>query len=282
MNGLRRDDLFMVVHELFATDTVDYADIVLPATSQLEHVDIHGSYGHLDVMYNPPAIAPRGECRSNNDVFRALARRLGFEPELFPDDETLIRQVLDGGPSLRGITLERLKDEGSVRLNLPERLRPVRRRRLPDAVGQVRALLGADEGRRPRPAAHLHSAARRPADASRPGGAVSACSSSARPGPSFSTRRSPTRPAIAPPPAIRRSSSRPKMPQMRGLSDGQWAEVYNDRGRFQARVALTGSVRPGVAVATGIYWNKLTPGRWQRQQHDVVGPDRHGGRGDVF
>ena len=71
--GLRREDLFVVVHELFATDTVDYADIVLPATSQLEHVDIHGSYGHHDVMYNPPAIAPRGECRSNNDVFRALA-----------------------------------------------------------------------------------------------------------------------------------------------------------------------------------------------------------------
>ena len=71
LEGLRRDDLFMVVHEQFATDTVDYADIVLPATSQLEHVDIHGSYGHLDVMFNPPAIAPLGECRSNNDVFRA-------------------------------------------------------------------------------------------------------------------------------------------------------------------------------------------------------------------
>ena len=124
LNGLRRDDLFVVVHELFATDTVDYADIVLPATSQLEHVDIHGSYGHLDVMYNPPAIAPRGECRSNNDVFRALAARLEFEPELFPDDETLIRQLLDGGPTLKGITLERLKNEGSVRLDVPECFAP--------------------------------------------------------------------------------------------------------------------------------------------------------------
>ena len=98
--GLQRDDLFTVVHELFATDTVDYADIVLPATSQLEHVDLHGSYGHHEVMYNPRTIAPRGECRSNNDVFRALAARMGFELDLFPDDTTLIREALDGGPTL--------------------------------------------------------------------------------------------------------------------------------------------------------------------------------------
>ena len=98
---------------------MDYADLVLPATSQLEHVDLHGSYGHHEVMYNPRSIAPLGECRSNNDVFRALARRLHFEPELFPDDETLMREVLDGGPTLEGITLERLRAEGSVRLNLP-------------------------------------------------------------------------------------------------------------------------------------------------------------------
>ena len=84
LKGLLRDDLFTVVHELFATDTVDYADIVLPATSQLEHVDLHGSYGHHEVMYNPRSIAPRGECRSNNDVFRALATPHGLRAGPFP------------------------------------------------------------------------------------------------------------------------------------------------------------------------------------------------------
>ena len=120
LEGLSREDLFVVVHELFATDTVDYADIVLPSTSQLEHVDVHGSYGHMDVMYNPPAIAPRGECRSNNDVFRAWQSGWDLEPELFPDNETLIRQLLDGGPTVQGITLERLKDEGLDPAQHPE------------------------------------------------------------------------------------------------------------------------------------------------------------------
>ena len=174
LEGLRREDLFVVVHELFATDTVDYADIVLPATSQLEHVDIHGSYGHLDVMYNPPAIAPRGECRSNNDVFRAWPQRLGFEPELFPDDDTLIRQVLDGGPTLEGITLERLKERGLDPAQHPGDVRSVCRWRVSDAVGQVRAVFRGHEGRRLGPAADIHPAARRSANASRPGGAASA------------------------------------------------------------------------------------------------------------
>ena len=125
LEGLRREDLFTVVHEQFPTDTVDYADIVLPATTQLEHFDIHGSYGHHYVMLNPPAIAPLGECRSNTDVFRVLAGRLGFEPELFPDDETLIREALDGGPThARGSRSSGSGPKGSIRLNLPEPYAP--------------------------------------------------------------------------------------------------------------------------------------------------------------
>ncbi len=159
LNGLHREDLFTVVHEQFATDTVDYADIVLPATTQLEHFDIHGSYGHHHVMLNPAALAPRGEARSNNDVFRALATRLDFEAELFPDDETLVRELLNGGPNVAGITLERLREEGSVRLNLPEKYTHLRGGTIPDALRQMRAFFRTDAGRRTRPVADLHASA---------------------------------------------------------------------------------------------------------------------------
>ncbi|MBC7821771.1 MAG: molybdopterin-dependent oxidoreductase, partial [Planctomycetaceae bacterium] len=123
--GLRREDLFTVVHEQFPTDTVDYADIVLPATTQLEHFDLHGSYGHQFVQVNVPAITSLGESRCNTDVFRGLARRLDFEPELFDvSDEQLARELLwETGPlanvpaAMRGITLDRLKNEGAIKLN---------------------------------------------------------------------------------------------------------------------------------------------------------------------
>src|SRR5205823_9928028 len=103
--GLRRDDLFTVVHEQFQTDTADYADILLPATTQLEHFDLHGSYGHLYVQSNNPAIAPLGEAKPNTEVFRLLARAMGFEPELFEEtDEELARRSLgEPGASATGV-----------------------------------------------------------------------------------------------------------------------------------------------------------------------------------
>ena len=87
LKGLRREDLFTVVHEQFQTDTADYADILLPATTQLEAFDIHGSYGHLYVQVNEPAIAPLAEAKCNTDVFRLLAAKMGFEPELLRGDQ---------------------------------------------------------------------------------------------------------------------------------------------------------------------------------------------------
>src|SRR5262249_23486053 len=134
LEGLRREDLFTVVHEHFQTDTADYADILLPATTQLEHFDIHGSYGHMYVQTNEPAIAPLAEAKSNNDVFRLLARAMGFERELFEiSDEQLAAEALTPGSSptgfppprgFEGIDLQRLKRDGPVRLNLPRDYAP--------------------------------------------------------------------------------------------------------------------------------------------------------------
>ncbi len=260
IEGLKREDLFTVVHEQFPTDTVDYADIVLPATTQLEHVDIHGSYGHHFVMLNEPSIAPIGESRSNNDVFRALADRLGFEAELFPDDETLIRQALDGGSTTRGISLEKLRQTPSIRLDIPEDYAPFADGRFPTPSGKCElysermALDDLDPlptylPPREDPQTRPDLAGSYPLQLLSP------------PRPQFlnsTFANSSSHRAAAGDPTVEMAEADA---QKRGLVDGEWAEVYNDRGRFRARVALSGAVKPGVAVATGLYWNKLVPGR---------------------
>ena len=85
VRGFAREDLFTVVLEHFLTDTADHADVVLPATTQLEHLDIHGSYGHTSVLFNEPAIAPLGEARPNTQIFRELAARMGVDEPCFDD-----------------------------------------------------------------------------------------------------------------------------------------------------------------------------------------------------
>src|SRR5574341_24296 len=116
--GFSRPDLFAVVHDVFMTDTADYADIVLPATTQLEHYDVHKSYGHLYVLANNPAIAPVGEAKPNSEVFRLLAKRMGFAETCFDDsDEDLCRQALvSSAPRMRGIEWDALKESGWQRL----------------------------------------------------------------------------------------------------------------------------------------------------------------------
>ena len=122
LRGLARDDLFTVVVEHFLTDTARYADIVLPATMQIEHRDLLIAYGHLYLAWNEPAVPPAGECLPTTEIFRRLARAMGLdEPALYDSDETMARQVLDSGhPSLDGITLEELKARGWMRLNYPD------------------------------------------------------------------------------------------------------------------------------------------------------------------
>ena len=261
IRGLQRDDLFTVVHELFATDTVDYADIVLPATSQLEHQDIHGAYGHHFVMLNQPAIAPLGACRSNNDAFRALAAALGFESDLFPDDTTLMREVLAGGATMDGLSLERLQAQSSSRLNIPERFAPFAAGRFPTPSGKCELYSERmrQDGFDPLPCyIPPHEDPQTQPDLARrfPLQLLSP------PRPQFlnsTFANSATHRAGAGDPTIELheiDASR------RGIAEGQWARVFNDRGSFVARVTLSGTVRPGVAVASGVYWRKLVRGTW--------------------
>ena len=119
--GLAREDLFTVVSEQFLTDTARYADIVLPATTQLEQSDLMFSWGHLYLTLNRQAIAPLGESVSNAELFRRLARTMGFEDPFFHrDDEQIMRDAVDwGSPAMQGITMEDLVAKGWARLNLP-------------------------------------------------------------------------------------------------------------------------------------------------------------------
>jgi anaerobic selenocysteine-containing dehydrogenase len=121
LRGLGRNDLFTVVVEHFLTDTARYADIVLPATMQIEHHDLLISYGHLYLAWNEPAVPPPGECLPATEMFRRLARTMGLDtPALYESDDTIARQLLDSGhPSLAGITFEELKARGWIRLNYP-------------------------------------------------------------------------------------------------------------------------------------------------------------------
>jgi anaerobic selenocysteine-containing dehydrogenase len=118
--GLRRKDLFTVVHEQFLTDTTDYADIVLPATTFFEHKDLVPAYGHYYVQVSHQAMEPLGECKSNVDLFRQLALRMGFEDECFHEsvDAMIDAALASGAPELEGITRERLERDSNVRLNL--------------------------------------------------------------------------------------------------------------------------------------------------------------------
>jgi anaerobic selenocysteine-containing dehydrogenase len=262
LSGLKREDLFTVVHEQFPTDTVDYADIVLPATTQLEHFDLHTAYGHHWVQVNQPCIAELAEARSNTWVFRQLAARLGFEPDVFQvTDEELAREALWERSSntpyaLQGITLDRLIAEGPQRLNIPGRFTPFADGRFPTESGKC----------------ELYS--RRMAQAGLdplPGYTPPAESAEADP---VLARRYPLQMISPPSPhflnstfvnidSLRRAARRPELEMhrddaaRRNICDGERVRVINDRGSFEALAVVGDSVRPGVVVAPGIWWNKL-------------------------
>jgi anaerobic selenocysteine-containing dehydrogenase len=269
LKGMRREDLFTVVHEQFQTDTADYADIVLPATTQLEHFDIHSSYGHMYVQTNEPAIAPLFEAKCNTDVFRLLAKKMGFEPELFEvSDEQLASDALKeprfspaAYPPIKafvGISLERLKKEGPIRLNLPTNYLPFAKGNFgtPSGKCELYSPALAKQGRDPLPnytppyedpQTRPDLAAKYPLQMLSP------------PVPEFlnstfvnidSLRVQAREPTLE----IHPNDAAP-----RGIADGQWVRIFNDRGSFTARAIVAETVKPGVVVSQSIWWNRFTP-----------------------
>ena len=154
--GLVREDLFTVVSEQFLTDTARYADVIFPAATQIEQTDVVASWGHLYLGWNEAAIPPLGEAVPNTELWRRLARAMGFtEPELFEDDESLLRSAL------RGVDVEALRARGFVRAVAARGPAALRRRRLRHGQRPGRALQRRARRPGPRPAAHLPPAGRR-------------------------------------------------------------------------------------------------------------------------
>jgi anaerobic selenocysteine-containing dehydrogenase len=259
--GFAREDLFTVVHDLFQTDTADYADVVLPAATTLEQYDIHKSYGHLYLSLNRPAIAPRGESRSNTEVFRLLAARMGFgDPALRDSDEDMARQALRWEhPHLAGLSFADLERRGTVRLSVPDPFAPFAQGGFPTPSGKCELFSErlAGEGLDPVPdyVPPRESPRTAPERARRyPLAFISP------PAHHFLNSTFSAQPTL-----MRRESEpivfvHPEDAAPRRIAEGAMVRVFNDRGSFVARAEVSDAARPGVAVGLSIWWPKLSPG----------------------
>lgn len=246
VQGFAREDLFTVVLEHFQTDTADYADYILPATTQLEHWDVHLSYGHTDVLLNRPAIAPQGQARSNAQIFRDLAARMGFaEPCFAESDEALCRQAFGDA-----VDYALLESQGFATLALPD---------APFAEGNFPSPSGKCEFYSARLAAqgldglpdHLPNYELQGTDARYPLAMISP------PARNFlnstfvnvqSLRNIEGRPVL---------EMHPDDAEARGIANDAVVRVFNDRGSYLCHATVSRRARPGVVNGLGIWWRKL-------------------------
>lgn len=269
IKGLQRDDLFTVVHELFMTDTADYADIVLPATSQLEQTDLHKGYGHTVLAYNEQAIAPLGECKSNWDMMRAIASEMGFtEPWLQQSSDQVIDEILSAtassNPALAGITRERLKAEGAVSLSLEHPV-PFADGIFPTPSGKVELYSAAmaEAGLDPLPdwlpGGDDGSADGEPLDGQFPlGESLLLLSGAAH---HFVSSSFANQSALLGREGAPFVEIHPEDAASRRIQDGQQVIVENGRGYCRLQARITDAVRPGVLASPKGRWQKLSGGR---------------------
>jgi anaerobic selenocysteine-containing dehydrogenase len=255
--GLEREDLFTVVLEQFMTDTARYADVVLPATTQLEHLDAVFSWGHHYVTWNEPAIAPRGEARPNTETFRLLAARMGLDDPCFREsDEEMLRSVFDGAPA--GVTLDELRERGWVKIDLGQGPTPHAEGGFGTSDGRL--ALRADRLARkgidvlpfydePAEVADAALARRYPLALITPKTHLYLNST-------FANQRRQHGAQPEPFVVIHPDDAAP-----RGIEDGELVRVWNDRGTFEAKARVSDDTRPDVLVAPMGWWNGDWPGR---------------------
>jgi len=247
--GLRREDLFTVVLEQFQTDTADYADLVLPATTFLEHTDLYYAYGHYYLQLARPALPAPGETKSNVEIFRLLAARMGFGDPCFGDSEDeMIRTLLDSEhPFVKGITLEKLDRDHFVRLRLPEPF-------LPFAEG-----FGTSDGK-----CHFHAGTldyTPPVESRHGAPALRAKYPLELISPKNDDSMNSTfghRDAVDAQTAT--LEMHPADAAGRGIADSDQVRVFNDRGSCVLEARVDGTVPPGVVATRSVRWAKRSAG----------------------
>jgi anaerobic selenocysteine-containing dehydrogenase len=246
VQGFAREDLFTVVLEHFQTDTADYADYILPATTQLEHWDVHRSYGHTDALLNRPAIAPVGEAKPNTQIFRELAARLGFDEPCFTEsDETLCRVAY--GPT---VDFDLLLRQGFATLKMADA--PFSHGGFPTPSGRCEFF-----------SERLQAQGQDPLPTYIPNHEL--------PGNSAAYPL-----AMISPPArnflnstfvnvksLRDIEGEPILEihaddaQARAIQSGDVVRVFNDRGEYHCKAKVSTRTRPGVVNGLGVWWRKL-------------------------
>jgi anaerobic selenocysteine-containing dehydrogenase len=256
--GFAREDLFTVVLEHFQTDTADYADFVLPATTQLEHLDIHKAYGHTYLLANNPAIAPLGEAKPNSEIFRLLARRMGWQEACFSDtDDQLAAQSMRWSDArMAGSDWETLKRDGWIRYDLPEAPFANGGFYTPSGKCEFYSERMLEEGFDPLPdwVPPYESVASNPGLAARYPLAMISPPARNFLNSSFvnveSLRASVGEPTL---------DIHPSDAASRGIADGAGVRIFNDRGTLRAKARVTEKAREGVVVGLSIWWKKLAP-----------------------
>jgi anaerobic selenocysteine-containing dehydrogenase len=244
VKGFAREDLFTVVLEHFMTDTADLADYVLPATTQLEHLDVHTSYGHTYALINEQAIAPIGEAKPNTQVFRELAALMGFDDPCFSDsDETMARAAFS-----KDVSFDALREHGWVKLPLPDA--PFAEGGFPSPSGKC--MIDAPGLGVPDHVPNYESAQSSPELAQR--FPLAMISPPARNFLNSTFVNVKSLRDIEGEPLVEMHESDAAA---RGLHGGEMVRVFNERGEYRCKLAVNARARPGVVNGLGVWWRKL-------------------------